>query len=54
MSLKTSVLVGVAHPRGADGVIDEHQAPAQVGLQILAVGRPSAWLELLQDRLLER
>ena len=34
------LLVGVAHPRGAHGVVDQHQAPAQVGLE-LARDRPS-------------
>ena len=29
--------VGVAHARRADGVVDQHQAPAQVGFELLAL-----------------
>ena len=30
-------LGGVAHARGPDWVVDEHQAPAQVGFQVGAL-----------------
>ena len=40
------VIASVAHPARADGVIDQHEAPAKVGFEIGAVALVGPRLEL--------